>query len=81
MYADKAQRDARMHWWRQARFGVLIRWRLYSVPVGYYHEKPIGMACTLLCALAGNHAEIVLALGLHGGIEPLDGIPNSNHAM
>ena len=67
--ANKAQRDARMHWWRQARFGVFIRWKLYSVPVGCYHEGPIGMACTLRCALVGSHADMVLALGLNGSVE------------
>jgi alpha-L-fucosidase len=36
----KAQRDARMHWWRQARFGMFIHWGLYSVPAGVYKGKP-----------------------------------------
>lgn len=38
----KAQRDARMHWWREARFGMFIHWGLYAVPAGVYHGKPIG---------------------------------------
>ena len=29
-----AQRDARMKWWREARFGMFIHWGLYSVPAG-----------------------------------------------
>jgi alpha-L-fucosidase len=29
-----AQRDARMAWWREARFGMFIHWGLYSVPAG-----------------------------------------------
>jgi alpha-L-fucosidase len=37
----KAQRDARMAWWREARFGLFIHWGVYSVPAGYYHGKPI----------------------------------------
>src|SRR5437667_7532575 len=29
-----AQRDARMAWWRQARFGMFIHWGLYAIPAG-----------------------------------------------
>jgi len=29
-----AERDARMHWWRDARFGMFIHWGLYAVPAG-----------------------------------------------
>ena len=32
----KAQRDQRMHWWREARFGMFIHWGLYAVPAGEY---------------------------------------------
>jgi len=38
----KAQRDARMHWWREARFGMFIHWGLYSVPAGTYHGQRTG---------------------------------------
>ena len=38
----KAQRDARMQWWREARFGMFIHWGLYSVPAGTYQGKRIG---------------------------------------
>jgi alpha-L-fucosidase len=37
----KEQRDARMAWWREARFGLFIHWGVYSVPAGFYHGKPI----------------------------------------
>jgi len=37
-----AQRNARMKWWREARFGMFIHWGLYSVPAGVYDGKPIG---------------------------------------
>ena len=37
-----AQRDARMKWWREARFGMFIHWGVYSVPAGTYHGKQIG---------------------------------------
>lgn len=32
----KEQRDARMQWWREARFGMFIHWGVYSVPAGTY---------------------------------------------
>jgi alpha-L-fucosidase len=30
----KEQRDARMAWWREARFGLFIHWGLYAIPAG-----------------------------------------------
>ncbi len=33
---SKDQRDARMKWWREARFGMFIHWGVYSVPAGVY---------------------------------------------
>ena len=30
------QRDARMAWWREARFGMFIHWGAYAVPAGTY---------------------------------------------
>ncbi|HEY5914409.1 MAG TPA: alpha-L-fucosidase, partial [Verrucomicrobiae bacterium] len=43
-YADEtpAQRDARMKWWREARFGMFIHWGVYSVPAGTYNGKQVG---------------------------------------
>lgn len=42
-YQDEtpAQRDNRMAWWRQARFGMFIHWGVYSVPAGTYDGKQI----------------------------------------
>src|SRR5689334_6293532 len=37
----KAQRDARMAWWREAKFGLFIHWGVYSVPAGFYHGQPV----------------------------------------
>jgi len=37
-----AQRDARMAWWRAARFGMFIHWGVYSVPAGTYDGKKVG---------------------------------------
>lgn len=34
-----AQRDARMQWWRAARFGMFIHWGLYAVPAGVWKGK------------------------------------------
>src|SRR5216117_3320283 len=34
-----AERDQRMKWWRQARFGMFIHWGLYAVPAGEYNGK------------------------------------------
>ena len=36
------QHEARMGWWRQARFGMFIHWGVYSVPAGTYDGKKIG---------------------------------------
>jgi alpha-L-fucosidase len=37
----KEERDARMRWWREARFGMFIHWGVYSVPAGTYEGKRI----------------------------------------
>ncbi len=34
-----AQRDARMEWWREARFGMFIHWGLYSIPAGTWNGQ------------------------------------------
>jgi alpha-L-fucosidase len=36
-----AQHDARMAWWREARFGMFIHWGLYSIPAGVWKDKQI----------------------------------------
>jgi len=33
---SQAEKDARMEWWRDARFGMFIHWGLYAVPAGEY---------------------------------------------
>jgi alpha-L-fucosidase len=38
----KAHRDARMKWWREARFGMFIHWGVYAVPAGSYNGRRIG---------------------------------------
>jgi alpha-L-fucosidase len=37
----KEERDARMAWWREARFGMFIHWGVYSVPAGTWQGKEI----------------------------------------
>ena len=36
-----ADRDARMQWWREARFGMFIHWGPYAVPAGIHNGKPV----------------------------------------
>jgi alpha-L-fucosidase len=31
---SQSEKDARMDWWRNARFGMFIHWGLYSIPAG-----------------------------------------------
>jgi alpha-L-fucosidase len=33
------QRDSRMQWWREARFGLFIHWGLYSIPAGEWQGR------------------------------------------
>ncbi|HUV41434.1 MAG TPA: alpha-L-fucosidase [Sedimentisphaerales bacterium] len=37
----RQQRNKRMHWWRQAKFGMFIHWGIYAVPAGTYNNKRI----------------------------------------
>ena len=43
-----AQRDARMKWWRDARFGIFIHWGLYSIPAGTWEGTTHGGAAEWL---------------------------------
>ena len=38
----KEQRDARMQWWRESRFGMFVHWGLYSGLAGTWKDKPVG---------------------------------------
>jgi alpha-L-fucosidase len=38
----KEQRDERMAWWREARFGLFIHWGLYAIPAGEWNGKVYG---------------------------------------
>jgi alpha-L-fucosidase len=37
----KEQRDERMGWWRDARYGLFIHWGLYALPAGEWNGKKI----------------------------------------
>jgi alpha-L-fucosidase len=37
----REQRDERMAWWREARFGMFIHWGVYAVPAGTYKGERI----------------------------------------
>jgi alpha-L-fucosidase len=39
---SKEARDARMKWWREARFGMFIHWGVCAVPAGTYKGKRVG---------------------------------------
>ena len=36
---SKAERDARMSWWRDAKFGMFIHWGVYAVAAGSHNGK------------------------------------------
>ena len=38
---EDPSREARMKWWRNARFGMFIHWGVYAVPAGTYKDKRI----------------------------------------
>ncbi len=38
---SKEQRDARMRWWRDARFGMFVHWGLYAIPAGEWNGEPV----------------------------------------
>ncbi len=35
------QHNARMQWWREAKFGMFIHWGVYAVPAGTYHGQQV----------------------------------------
>src|SRR5258706_14052994 len=39
--AADTDRDARMQWWREARFGLFIHFGLYALPAGEWQNKKI----------------------------------------
>ncbi len=41
VFAQSDQREKRIAWWREARFGMFIHWGLYAVPAGEWKGQPI----------------------------------------
>ncbi len=41
LHETPQQRDARMDWWRAAKFGLFIHWGVYAVPAGSFRGKPV----------------------------------------
>ncbi|HEX8464532.1 MAG TPA: alpha-L-fucosidase [Abditibacterium sp.] len=37
-----AQTEARLKWFRDARFGLFIHWGIYAVPAGFWKGRPVG---------------------------------------
>ena len=35
------EKNARMSWWREARFGMFIHWGVYAVPAGEYKGQRV----------------------------------------
>jgi alpha-L-fucosidase len=49
-----ASQDAKMHWFREAKFGLFIHWGLYAIPAGEWKGQPIaGIGEWIM-----NHAKI-----------------------
>jgi len=44
-----AERDRRMAWWREARFGMFIHWGLYAIPAGVWNGKDINTVAVMDC--------------------------------
>jgi alpha-L-fucosidase len=54
---SKAEREARMGWWREAKFGMFIHWGVYSVPAGIWSGTNVpGIGEWIM-----NHAKIPVA--------------------
>jgi alpha-L-fucosidase len=53
----RASHDAKMKWFREAKFGLFIHWGLYSIPAGEWKGQPIpGIGEWIM-----NHAKIPVA--------------------
>jgi alpha-L-fucosidase len=64
----KADKDARMAWWRNARFGMFIHWGAYSAAAGKYNGKDTYSEYVM------NEAQIPAAeyMKLAAGLKPAD---------
>jgi alpha-L-fucosidase len=39
--APDPEREKRLEWWREARFGMMVHWGLYAVPAGEWKGQPV----------------------------------------
>ncbi|MCB9208883.1 MAG: alpha-L-fucosidase [Ignavibacteriales bacterium] len=37
----QSEKEVRMEWWKDAKFGMFIHWGVYSVPAGWYKDKMV----------------------------------------
>jgi alpha-L-fucosidase len=68
-YDTPEAREARLQWFRQARFGLFIHWGLYSIPAGYWKgERSPGLGEWVM-----NRMQIPVAQyeKLAGGFNPI----------
>jgi hypothetical protein len=38
-----AQTEARLHWFREARFGMFVHWGVYAIPAGFWKVKLVSV--------------------------------------
>ena len=53
-FSQDTTHEARMQWWRDARFGMFIHWGVYSVPAGTYKGQKASAdvyiySCEVVC--------------------------------
>lgn len=79
-YANETreEKDARMEWWRDAKFGLFIHWGVYSVPAGIYDGEKIGGIGEWIMLRGRIPVEEYKAFALLGN--PKAGIPLSEGA-
>jgi len=39
--SPEEERQKRLAWWHEARFGMFIHWGLYAIPAGEWKGKPV----------------------------------------
>jgi len=50
---DNPEHEARIAWWREAKFGMFIHWGLYAVPAGEWNGKKIPLNVEWIQSKAG----------------------------
>ena len=52
---SQEQRDARMAWWREARFGMFVHRGVYAVPAGTYQGSVLVASVSIFYAMPRFH--------------------------